>query len=382
MSKTTDPQLTQWDEERDRVNDLAERARKMKLVVPVLPKETTDNQEGEEEDESPFAGSPPEVPWYALLGNAFCPTGKGGGVDPTCGPGGSRRTTKHGETLYEATRDGSGTWRLANGTPTPDHIQNMKPPIPPTWNEVHVNLDPKATLFAQGTDKKGRVQPRYSDSHNAKAAAGKWGRVSELRKKREGIYKEIEQDAKDPRLKENAECLRVVMKVGIRPGGGSDTGADFESFGATSLQGKHVRVDGEGNVSLAFVAGKSKGKEKVYPISDPKTAKLLARRAKKSGPDGNLFDTSPGSLRNYSKSKDGGGFKTKDHRTALGTETAISEIRRIGSNKRFASMKEYKAAVKEVATKVANTLGNTPNVALKSYISPEVFAGWRPPKGK
>lgn len=38
---------------------------------------------------NPFTGQ-------AMVDNAFCPTGQGGGVDPTCGPSGSRSTAGKG----------------------------------------------------------------------------------------------------------------------------------------------------------------------------------------------------------------------------------------------------------------------------------------------
>ena len=41
------------------------------------------------------------------------------------------------------------------------------------------------------------------------------------------------------------------------------------------------------------------------------------------------------------------------------------------------SMAAYKAAVKGVAVKVSKVLGNTPSVALSSYINPVVFVKWR-----
>ena len=39
--------------------------------------------------------------------------------------------------------------------------------------------------------------------------------------------------------------------------------------------------------------------------------------------------------------------------------------------------KEYKKAVKFVATAVSKKLGNTPTIALQSYINPATFAAWR-----
>ena len=91
------------------------------------------------------------------------------------------------------------------------------------------------------------------------------------------------------------------------------------------------------------------------------------------GPSQRLFHTSAENLRDYSKTKDGGGFKTKDHRTALGTETALRALK--GMTKPT-NMPDYKGKVKEVAAVVAKALGNTPSVALKSYIDPQIFTAW------
>jgi DNA topoisomerase IB len=362
--------------------------------------------------------------WQFVPGvnNVFCPTGKGGGVDPSC----KSITVKSGEVLHPATRiQGKllepevlrvkgetytkrvksetgevskveltakggeiarravyerGTW-LVGDKPAPEHVQAAG--IRTDLHNVYVNLDPNATLIAQGLDSKERRVPKYSDTHNAQAAANKFGRTRELIKRRSDIMKECDTDAKNPELKERAQCLKLVMQTGIRPGCvNCKTQADFESFGAVSLKGNHVKTAADGSVSLEFVTGKSHGVTKTFAISDPKTARMLTKRASKAGPDGNLFDVDEGTLRNYSKGKDGGGFKTKDHRTALGTETAVAEIKRIGSRKKFATMKEYKEAVKQVAVRVSSLLGNTPAVALKSYIDPQVFVGWKSPKVK
>jgi DNA topoisomerase-1 len=309
-----------------------------------------------------------------LVANVFCATGEGGGVDPTCSP--RETTTGAGEKLHGAIRVGEGKavhWETLDGKPLPEHIRKLA--IPPAWKDAYFNPDPKGNLLAKGTDAKGRTQMKYGDTHNARAAAAKFGRVSELRAKREQIFKEVDHDSKNLELKENADALKVVMQTGIRPGSTQDTGADFKSFGATTLEGRHVVVKG-GEVKLKFVTGKNKGRAVEFPISDPKTAAMLQERAMSVGAKGKLFDTDAGSLRDYSKSKDGGGFKTKDHRTALGTETAIREINKVSATPK--TMKEYKVAVKEVATVVAKTLGNTPSVALKSYIDPTVFAKWKP----
>ncbi|MEL0117213.1 MAG: anti-CBASS Acb1 family protein, partial [Pelagibacteraceae bacterium] len=289
------------------------------------------------------------------------------------GGGGSIKSGGKQETLFEVSRDAdSKKWVGKDGKPAPEHVQKIG--IPPAWKNVYVNPDPDGTVMARGVDAKGRVQTKYSDSHTAQASQAKFKRVTELREKREGIFKELESDRKDPKLADNADCLRVVMQTGMRPGGGSDTKADYKSYGATTLEGRHVVANNDGSVTLRLVTGKNKGREVDFQVRDRKTAAMLKERADASGPDGQLFaHTSAESLRVYSQSKDGGGFKTKDHRTALGTETAIAAMKDLEPPK---TKKEFKEKVKVVATAVSDALGNTPSVALKSYIDPVVFSAW------
>ncbi len=280
--------------------------------------------------------------------------------------------TGAGETLVAVSRGGDKVWRTADGEPAPEHVQRLG--IPPAWREVFANPDPAGDLMARGLDAKGRVQARYGDTHNARAAAAKFGRVSELRRKRAEILREVQGDLKAGRSPEEAAAAWLVMRTGMRPGGEADTGAKHKSYGATTLEGRHVIARPDGTAVIRFVPGKKHGQEIEMPVGDRDLAAELLRRAKSAGPDGRLFATSARKLGEYSRTKDGGGFKTKDHRTALGTETAIERIRSMPAPK---NSKEYKAAVKAVATAVSGVLGNTPSIALKAYIDPQVWAGWR-----
>ena len=319
------------------------------------------------------------IPAALLVQNAFCATGPGGGVKPDCSPGkGAPKAPKstNRDFLQPVARGADKKWRYPDGKLAPAHVAKIG--IPPAWRDVHVNPDPKGTVMAMGVDAKGRAQTKYSDSHNAKAAAAKFGRVTELRKKRASIFKELERDAKKPDLKDKAECLKLIMQTGMRPGSDNDTKADYKSYGATTLEGRHVVEKPGGGVVLKLVTGKNKGREVEFPINDAATASMLKARAAKAGADGKLFDVDAGQLRSYSKKKDGGSMKPKDFRTALGTDTAVDVIK---TSEPPTNLKEYKAKVKEVATKVASVLGNTPNVALASYIDPQVFLSWRKKAG-
>ena len=309
------------------------------------------------------------------VGNVFCKTGVNGGVDPTCSPkrGGvgipSIYKKKSGDVLHAATYDAKAkTYKYADGSPVKTDVY-----IPPTWKNVYVNKDPDGNLLAEGQDEKGKFQPRYGKTHNVKAAAAKFGNVSELREKQDKIKAEMVKDSKNSIHRENADALRLIQHTGIRPGG-NQTDAEFKSYGAVTLEGRHVKTV-RGKTVLRFVPGKSHGKEKTFEVSDPAIASMLKDRAKVAGSTGKLFETDSKSLAAYSKSKDGGSFKAKDHRTVLGTDTAVAILDGMKKAKDF---KAYKKAVYEVADRVADTLGNTRKVALKHYIDPTVWSKIKP----
>jgi DNA topoisomerase-1 len=261
-------------------------------------------------------------------------------------------------------------WRLAGGKPLPEHLPQN---IPPAWQNVQVADEPDADLLVKGQDAKGRTQSVYSDAHWAKAAALKFARVNELRAKDAEIGAEIKEDMKspDPATREAAAALALIRHTGIRPGGEGDTGAEKQAYGATTLEGRHVKA-ADGDVRLEFVG--KKGVDLSIPVTDASVARDVVKRAKAAGKDGRLFDTSDSALRTYTAGKDGGGFKPKDFRTARGTSEAVAIMKKIAKPK---TEKEYKQAVKAVAKAVSERLGNTPTIALQSYIDPAVFAKWR-----
>lgn len=266
---------------------------------------------------------------------------------------------------------------LKSGATLPAHIASLK--IPPAWTDVHYAPDAGAHLLVTGRDAKNRMTAIYAESFNAKQAAAKFARVSELDQKFDAIAKQNEAAKKDPAKRDVADALDLVMKMGVRPGSESDTKADFESFGATTLEGRHVRVSPNGNVRLQFVPGKHRGKEVLLPVEDAKLAAMLTKRKQKAGNSGRLFgNVTHAALLAHTHDMDGGGFKTKDFRTHLGTKTATSEV---AGRDAPTNPTQYKKAVREVATVVANRLGNTPTIALASYIAPQVFASWRAAAG-
>lgn len=273
--------------------------------------------------------------------------------------------------LLSATKAVDGVRVMADGSPLPAHIQKL--PIPPAWKSVRVNPDPKAKHLVVGKDSKGRPVGIMNEVFKKTNAIQKYSRVRALERAYDSIVKENEANRKsaDPVIREAADCLHVIMKTGIRPGSTADTKADVQAYGATTLEGRHVKVSG-GEVTLNFVG--KKGVSLSIPIADRATATMLRKRALASGTRGKLFDTDQGTLLRYSKSLNGGaGFKTKDFRTRLANEVAAAEMRKINAP---ADKKSYIKSVKAVAKAVAAKLGNTATVCLQSYINPLVFQKW------
>lgn len=254
----------------------------------------------------------------------------------------------------------------------PDHIKALK--IPPAWKSVRISHDPNASLLAVGVDAAGRRQAVYSKKFAESQSALKFSRIMNLMQEFGGIQKqnEMNRQSTDPVKREHADCTALIMDMGIRPGSDDDTKAKVKAYGATTLEGKHVVAD-KGQVFLRFTG--KKGVALNLPVTDPGLAKSLLDRSKAAGPDGQLFGKITGaSLLNYVHGFDGGGFKTKDFRTLLATKTANDMVTQISEP---TDAKSYKKAVLQVAKAVSDKLGNTPTIALQSYINPVVFAPWR-----
>ena len=263
----------------------------------------------------------------------------------------------------------SGQRITTEGKPLPEHIQRLK--IPPGWTDVVYSDDPKADLLVTGKDSKGRKVYKYSDRFQTKKSIAKFSRIKELNQKFDAIEKQNEKNLKGSN-KEEATILKLVMQTGICRGSDTDTKAKVKAYGATTLEGRHVDVTDDG-VWLRFIG--KKGVENNFRITDPYLEKELKRRKKEAGDNGRIFTVSGSGLLKYTHSMDGGGFATKDFRTLLGTRTAMDLTKQIEDPP--SNEKEYKKVVMSIAREVSQRLGNTPAVALKSYISPVVFADWR-----
>jgi DNA topoisomerase I len=261
---------------------------------------------------------------------------------------GSRATERGGE-LVEA---------------TPEDRKRLG--IPPAWTDVKVDRKPGAALLATGKDAKGRTQRVYSAEHHEKQAAAKFARIGELHEKLPQIDRRLSADAQ---TNDAALAALLIRRMGLRPGSDVDTGAEKKAYGATNMRASDVEVSGD--VIRARFTGK-KGVDLDLSHRDPELARLLRERKKGKTDTERLLDTNERKLRDYMKDA-APGVKPKDFRTYLGTATAASLVSGIEPPK---SKREYLSKRREVGKQVSEILGNTPTVALASYIAPSVFGDW------
>jgi phage-related protein (TIGR01555 family) len=238
--------------------------------------------------------------------------------------------------------------------------------VPPAWTNVKLNPDPKAGMQVIGTDSKGRSQYLYSAEHSAAASAEKFERMKDFQKAlpkiRAGIDREVEKG------NDAAAVLSVVEKTGFRVGGDRNTGAEVDAFGASNLLGQHVTVTGS-MIKFDYI-GKH-GVEIKDQIEDKTLAKYIRDRKKEAGPDGRIFQATDQDARDLLKQVSGNDkFKVKDFRTWHGTAKAIEVL----GGRKAKDEAGFKALQKEVAIAVSEHLHNTPAVALRSYIAPEVWS--------
>lgn len=245
----------------------------------------------------------------------------------------------------------------------PDHIKALT--IPPDWRNVMISLDPEADVLAVGKDSQNRPQYLYSQKHWDEAKAKKFSRIQNLIENKPQLVEIIEK--MDDR--ESADCLNLILQMGLRPGSTKDTKSKVEALGATTLRGENV-IEEDGQISLRFT-----GKDGVYQdhvVPNEELAKMLYQRKQKAGDKGDLFNTTDAKLRDKLHPL---GITTKDLRTMLATETAhewLSDVEPVTDVKEFTKIRNL------VGDAVCSKLGNQRSMSLNSYIDPSTFENWSP----
>lgn len=252
--------------------------------------------------------------------------------------------------------------------------------IPPAWNEVWICANPKGHLQATGRDAKGRKQSRYHPRWREVRDETKYERLMTfgivLPTLRERVAQDLARPAL-PREKILAAIVRLMETTLIRVGN-VEYAKQNQSYGLTTMRGKHVQVDGS-TVTFRF-QGKS-GVRHAVDITDRRLARIIQRCQDIPGyelfqyvdSDGQHHTIDSADVNDYLREVTGQDFTAKDFRTWAGTVLACTKLYDFEA---FESETEAKKNVVEIVKTVAARLGNTPSVCRKCYIHPAVIEAY------
>ena len=149
-------------------------------------------------------------------------------------------------------------------------------------------------------------------------------------------------------------------------------GGSQDSFGASSLRKSHVTVEGD-TVSFKF-PGKSK-KDWERSITDPALAKTVTELMKQPGERLMQFQDEKGSVKPFTETHAQEylrphGLTPKNLRTYHATRVASEFLHALPAPK---TTKEAEKNVTEAMLHTSKHLGNTPEIARKSYVNPSVI---------
>ncbi|MFD0982248.1 DNA topoisomerase IB [Tropicimonas aquimaris] len=238
--------------------------------------------------------------------------------------------------------------------------------VPPAYTEVWYCPDPKGHLQASGRDARGRKQYIYHPDWVARRAELKFAQLpafgAALPRLRRWVASRLRGDPSD-RDTAVAAVLALLDRASIRVGDPAYA-AENESFGATTLQPRHVTIS-EGRIMLHF-AGKG-GRKIRTQLTGTRLAKVLESCQDLPGAELVTFAESGAPvrsehLREVMSDLAGEDLTPKTFRTWNGTHAA------------YCAAHDGAAQISDLANAAAERLHNTPAVARTSYVHPKVIA--------
>jgi DNA topoisomerase I len=252
--------------------------------------------------------------------------------------------------------------------------------IPPAWTDVWICSIAYGHLQASGRDAKGRKQYRYHARWRKVRDENKYSRMAAFGAALPRIREKVDEHLAltgFERTKVLAIVVRLLETTFIRVGN-EEYARTNKSYGLTTLQDRHVKIDG---AKLHFRFRGKSGKDHEIKLSDRRLARLVKGCRDLPGQDlfqyldenGKPQPIDSGDVNDYLREISGEDFTAKDFRTWAGTLLAI---RCLSSAERFETAAAAKSACVSAVAAVAERLGNTPAICRKCYIHPAVLAAF------
>jgi len=251
--------------------------------------------------------------------------------------------------------------------------------IPPAWTNVWISPDPLGHIQATGVDSRGRTQYRYHQQWREQRDAQKFGHMlrfaSVLPVLRAATVEDLARGGLD-RDRVAASAVRLIDLGLFRIGGEKYAELDHH-YGATTLEKRHVRVTHDGMV-FDYIA--KEGKRRAITVTDGVVLPTVRALAHSDNGLDTLFSYQHnGSWRilhshdvsNYIAARAGGHFTAKEFRTWNATVLMALALANAASSR---TARRRDMVIAASIREVAGWLGDTPAVARKSYIDPQLIS--------
>jgi len=256
--------------------------------------------------------------------------------------------------------------------------------IPPAWEDVWISTRARGHLQATGRDARGRKQHRYHPRWRAERDANKFDRIAGFGTVLPRIRRHVARDLRRnglPKEKVVATIVRLLETTFIRVGN-EEYARQNNSFGLTTLRGRHVDVKGS---TVRFLFKGKSGVEVAVGVTDRRVARVI--KSCEELPGQNLFQyvdeegerrtVTSDDVNEYLRDASGADYTAKDFRTWAGTVLALGALRDAAG---FESESQAQKNVVAAIDGVARRLGHTRAVCRRSYVHPAVierYAGGR-----
>ena len=242
--------------------------------------------------------------------------------------------------------------------------------FPPAYKNVWFCPEENGHILAIGIDSKGRKQYRYHENFRAQQEAKKYQACGVFGNKLPLLRARLENDLQGDELSVERTLAAVVrlMDLGALRVGNERNVKQSKSFGATTLRNRHAKLTGK-NIQLRYRA--KSGKEREVNITDRVLSHVIKDLQDLPGQhlfqyisDGERTNVTSSEINQYIQQIMGEDFSAKHFRTWRASVIAFKQLVKAKGALSLKSMLES----------VSEQLGNTPAIARKSYVHPDLIA--------
>ncbi|WP_417655294.1 DNA topoisomerase IB [Pseudoalteromonas atlantica] len=242
--------------------------------------------------------------------------------------------------------------------------------FPPAYKNAWFCPEENGHILATGIDSKGRKQYRYHENFRAQQEAKKYQACGVFGNKLPLLRARLESDLQGDELSVERTLAAVVrlMDLGALRVGNERNVKQNKSFGATTLRNRHAKLTGK-NIQLRYRA--KSGKEREVNITDRVLSHVIKDLQDLPGQhlfqyisDGERTNVTSSEINQYIQQIMGEDFSAKHFRTWRASVIAFKQLVKAKGALSLKSMLES----------VSEQLGNTPAIARKSYVHPDLIA--------